>query len=185
MKRFYEKVLALFTDDDRPLWLQRTAGFHSVFTDSHGCRSTAADRHAFFPAATTTQQHRGSFCAQYRRPTTTPSTRTPHVTDTAVPTFTPTFRPTITLEPIDPTLFTPSPNLFLTVQRTTSQLVWGGACAGERSIRFTAQVQPARRLRYVTLWYRLQDKYSGAARPGEAARSSATTIRALIFMIST
>jgi hypothetical protein len=94
-------------------------------------------------------------------PTTTPSTGTPLVTDTAVPTFTPTFRPTITLEPLDPTLFTPSPNLFLNVQRNTSQLVWGGTCAGDRSIRFIAQVQPARRLRYVTLWYRLQDKYSG------------------------
>jgi len=94
--------------------------------------------------------------------TTTPSNGTPLVTDTPVPTFTPTFRPTITLEPLDPTLFTPSPNLFLNVQRSTSQLVWGGTCAGDRSIRFIAQVQPARRLRYVTVWYRLQDKYSGA-----------------------
>ncbi len=82
------------------------------------------------------------------------------MTDTAVPTFTPTFRPTITLEPLDPTLFTPSPNIFLNVQRDTSQLVWGGTCAGDKSIRFIAQVQPVRRLRYVTLWYRLQDKYS-------------------------
>jgi hypothetical protein len=82
------------------------------------------------------------------------------VTDTAVPTFTPTFRPTITLEPLDPTLFTPSPNIFLNVQRNTSQLVWGYTCTGDRSIRFIAQVQPVRRLRYVTLWYRLQDKYS-------------------------
>lgn len=96
-------------------------------------------------------------------PTTTPytDTSTPLITDTPVPTFTATFRPTITLEPLDPTLFTPSPNLFLNVQRSTSQLVWGGNCAGDRSIRFVAQVAPARRLRYVTLWYRLQDKYSG------------------------
>jgi hypothetical protein len=94
-------------------------------------------------------------------PTTTPSTGTPLVTDTPVPTFTPTHRPTITLEPLDPTLFTPSPNIFLNVQRDTSQLIWGGTCAGDRSIRFIAQVQPVRRLRYVTLWYRLQDKYSG------------------------
>ena len=89
--------------------------------------------------------------------TTTPSTGTP--LDTPEPT--PTFRPTITLEPIDPSLFTPSPNLFLAVQRSTSQLVWGSTCEGPRSIRFTANVAPARRLRYVTLWYRLQDKYSG------------------------
>jgi hypothetical protein len=94
-------------------------------------------------------------------PTTTPFTGTPQVTDTAAPTLTPTFRPTITLEPLDPTLFTPSPNIFLNVQRNTSQLTWGGAGCGDRSIRFIAQVQPVRRLRYVTLWYRLQDKYSG------------------------
>ncbi len=87
-------------------------------------------------------------------------TGTPLVTGTPVPTFTPTFRPTITLEPLDPTLFTPSPNIFLNVQRSTSQLVWGGTCAGDRTIRFIAQVQPVRRLRYVTVWYRLQDKYS-------------------------
>jgi hypothetical protein len=93
-------------------------------------------------------------------PTTTPFSGTPLVTDTAVPTLTPTFRPTITLEPLDPTLFTPSPNIFINVQRDTSQLVWGVTCTGDRSIRFIAQVQPVRRLRYVTLWYRLQDKYS-------------------------
>lgn len=92
--------------------------------------------------------------------TTTPSTGTP-ITNTPEPTFTPTFRPTITLEPIEPSLFTPSPNLFLAVQRSTNQLVWGSTCDGARSIRFTANVAPARRLRYVTLWYRLQDKYSG------------------------
>jgi hypothetical protein len=93
-------------------------------------------------------------------PTTTPSTGTPVITDTPFPTFTPTFRPTITLEPIDPSLFTPSPNIFLSVQRSTTQLVWGSTCEGARSIRFTTQIMPVRRLRYVTLWYRLQDKYS-------------------------
>jgi hypothetical protein len=94
-------------------------------------------------------------------PTTTPPTGTPLVTDTPLPTFTPTFRSTITLEPLDPSLFTPSPNIFLSVNRSTDRIVWGSTCEGDRSIRFTAQVQPARRLRYVTLWYRLQDKYSG------------------------
>lgn len=93
-------------------------------------------------------------------PTTTPSTETPFVTDTPFPTFTPTIRPTITLEPVDPTFFTPSPNIFLVVQRSTSQIVWGSTCEGARFIRFTATVQLVRRLRYVTLWYRLQDKYS-------------------------
>ena len=81
-------------------------------------------------------------------------------TDTPIP-FTPTFRATITLEPISPNLFTPSPNIFLSVQKSTSQLVWGSTCEGARSIRFTVQVTPVRRLRFVTLWYRLQDKYSG------------------------
>lgn len=94
-------------------------------------------------------------------PTTTPPTGTPLITNTTFPTFTSTIRPTITLEPVDPSLFTPSPNIFLSVQRSTEQIVWGSTCEGARSIRFTAQVMPARRLRYVTLWYRLQDKYSG------------------------
>jgi hypothetical protein len=95
------------------------------------------------------------------QPTTTPPTGTPIITETPLPTFTPTVRATITLEPIDPSLFTPSPNLFLTVQRSTDQIVWGSTCDGARSIKFTANVMPARRLRYVTVWYRLQDKYSG------------------------
>ncbi len=94
-------------------------------------------------------------------PTNTPSTGTPLVTNTPTLEFTPTIRPTITLEPIDPILFTPSPNIFLNVQRSTEQLVWGSTCEGARFIKFTAQVMPVRRLRYVTLWYRLQDKYSG------------------------
>jgi hypothetical protein len=93
-------------------------------------------------------------------PTTTPSTGTPRVTNTVTPEFTATIRPTITLEPIDPMFFTPSPNIFLSVQRSTEQLVWGSTCEGARFIRFTAIVTPVRRLRYVTLWYRLQDKYS-------------------------
>lgn len=101
------------------------------------------------------------FVINTAEPTTTPPTGTPVITNTPFPTFTPTIRPTITLEPIDPSLFTPSPNLFLSVQRSTEQIVWGSTCDGARSIRFTAQVVPARRLRYVTLWYRLQDKYSG------------------------
>ena len=101
------------------------------------------------------------FVINTAQPTTTPPTGTPLITNTALPTSTPTIRPTITLEPIDPSLFTPSPNLFLTVQRSTDQIVWGSTCEGARSIKFTANVMPARRLRYVTLWYRLQDKYSG------------------------
>jgi hypothetical protein len=96
-------------------------------------------------------------------PTTTPGEGTTVATDTPPPTITqiPTIRPTITLEPIDPSLFTPSPNLFLSVQRSTGQIVWGSTCEGARNLKITAQVVPARRLKFVTLWYRLQDKYSG------------------------
>ncbi|HXF86556.1 MAG TPA: hypothetical protein VNK49_14340 [Anaerolineales bacterium] len=74
---------------------------------------------------------------------------------------TPTLRPTITLEPLNPQLFTPSPNLFLFYHVSANQLVWGGTCEGARSILFTVQVATAPRLRYVLLFYRLQDKYSG------------------------
>jgi hypothetical protein len=86
---------------------------------------------------------------------------TPLVTETPIPTLPPTSRPTITLEPVDITLFTPGPNPFTLVEKSTSQLVWGYNCDGARSIKFVIQqVVPVKRLKYVTLWYRLQDKYS-------------------------
>jgi hypothetical protein len=90
-----------------------------------------------------------------------PGTTQLPATNTPLPTNTPTIRATITLEPIDPSLFTPSPNIFLSVTKSTNQVVWGSTCQGEHTIRFTAQVMPVRRLRFVTLWYRLQDKYGG------------------------
>jgi len=98
-------------------------------------------------------------------PTITPSTEMPvtvvsTVTDTPLPIYTPTTRATITLEPINENLFTPSPSLFVGIQRSTDLIVWGSTCEGARSITFTANVKPARGLRFVTLWYRLQDKYS-------------------------
>ena len=93
-------------------------------------------------------------------PSGTASTGTPAEKSTPTLEFTPTTRPTITLEPIDPIFFTPSPNIFLSVQRSTDQIVWGSTCEGSRFIKFTASVQLVRRLSYVTLWYRLQDKYS-------------------------
>lgn len=77
------------------------------------------------------------------------------------PTPTKTPRPTITLETLDPMLYTPSTNIFQFVQRSTAQLVWGGNCEGDRSITFTATVTPVRRLKYVLLFIRLQDKFSG------------------------
>ena len=87
--------------------------------------------------------------------TVAPATRTPSATITS--------RPTITLEPLDPSLFTPSPNIFLSVQKSTNQIVWGSTCDGARSIQFVIQVQPVLKMKYITLWYRLQDKYSGRA----------------------
>ena len=101
------------------------------------------------------------FVINTAEPSTTAAPGTQPATNTPIPSPTATFRPTITLEPIEPSLFTPSPNLFLTVTRSTNLIVWGSTCDGERKIRFTAQVLPAKRLRFVTLWYRLQDKYSG------------------------
>jgi hypothetical protein len=82
------------------------------------------------------------------------------LTNTPKPTFTVTSHPTITLEPLDQNLFTPSPNLFTSVQRSTNQVVWGSTCDGARSIKFVVQVVPALKLKYVLLFLRLQDKYS-------------------------
>ena len=99
------------------------------------------------------------FVINTEEPTTTPLTDTPALTFTPTKTYTPTNRPTITLEPVDPSLFTPSPNLFISVQRSTSQLVWGSTCDGARSIKFTVQVVPSPKLRWVLLFIKLQDKY--------------------------
>ena len=87
------------------------------------------------------------FVINTSEPTTTAETGTPLATQTPLPTFTITARPTITLEPLDPTLFTPSPNLFLNVQRDTSQLVWGGNCAGAEWDRAVAGRAPGGRER--------------------------------------
>jgi hypothetical protein len=113
-----------------------------------------------FPSPTST---RDPFTINTQAPTEIPSTLDPAVTlppptRTAPPTE--TFRPTITLEPVDPSLFTPSPNIFTYVQTSTTQLVWGSTCDGDRSITFVANVTPVRRLKYVLLFIRLQDKYS-------------------------
>ena len=97
-------------------------------------------------------------------PTEVPPTLEPGVTappPTRTPTTTATIRPTITMDPLDPGLFTPSPNIFNFVQKSTSQLVWGGTCDGDRSIMFIVTVTPVRRMKYVLLFIRLQDKYSG------------------------
>jgi hypothetical protein len=91
--------------------------------------------------------------------TTTPLTNTPVLTFTPTNTYTPTNRPTITLEPVDPSLFTPSPNYFISVQRSTSQVVWGSTCDGSRSIKFTVQVIPSPLVKWVLLFIKLQDKY--------------------------
>jgi len=95
-------------------------------------------------------------------PTNTPPSGTPLLaTNTRIPSRIPTTRPTITLEPVDTTLFTPGPNPFFLTSKSTTQLVWGTSCEGSRSIKFVVQlVVPLKRLKYVLLYYRLQDKYS-------------------------
>jgi hypothetical protein len=103
------------------------------------------------------------FLINTEAPTTTPLTNTPELTFTPTITYTPTNPPTITLEPIDPSLFTPSPNYFLSVQRDTSQLVWGSTCEGARTIKFVVQVTPSPKLKWVLLFIKLQDKYSSYA----------------------
>lgn len=100
------------------------------------------------------------FALNTQAPTTTPPTGTPRVTDTPFPTGTPTTRPTITLEPQDVHLFTPSLPIFLPPTLSTRQVVWGTTCQGDRSVKFQVQVKKVRRLRYVLLFTRLQDKYS-------------------------
>jgi len=101
------------------------------------------------------------FALNTQAPTTTPPSGTPRVTDTPFPTSTPTTRPTITLEPQDVHLYTPSLPIFLPPTLSTRQVVWGTTCEGDRSIKFEVQVKKVRRLRYVLLFTRLQDKYSG------------------------
>jgi hypothetical protein len=94
-------------------------------------------------------------------PTNTLQPGAPLVKNTPIPSFTPTTRPTITLEPVDITLFTPGPNPFLLTSKSTAQLVWGSTCEGSRSIKFVVQlIAPLKRLKYVLLYLRLQDKYS-------------------------
>ncbi len=111
-----------------------------------------------FPSPTAT---RDLFAVNTEAPTEIPATLEPGVVPSRTPTLPPTPRPTITLETLDPILFTPSPNIFQFVQKSTTQIVWGSTCDGDRSIMFTATVTPVRRLRYVLLFIRLQDKYSG------------------------
>jgi len=102
------------------------------------------------------------FATNTQGPTNTPPSGSPvAVTNTRKPTATIVPRATITLEPVDPNLFTPSVSIFGLATKSTFQIVWGYGCEGSRSIQFTVQkIAPVKRLKYVTLWYRLQDKYS-------------------------
>ena len=111
-----------------------------------------------FPSPTGTKD---LFAVNTQAPTDVPPTLGPGIVPTRTATLTKPPRPTITLETLDPSLYTPSPNIFQFVQRSTSQIVWGYNCDGDRSIMFTATVTPVRRLKYVLLFIRLQDKYSG------------------------
>lgn len=126
--------------------------------DTPGPTETIRPTVTSFPSPTGTQD---LFVINTGAPTEVPPTNDPSVRPSRTPTLTRTPRPTITLETLDPSLYTPSPNIFQFVQRSTNQLVWGYTCDGDRSILFTATVTPVRRLKYVLLFIRLQDKFSG------------------------
>ena len=111
-----------------------------------------------FPSPTPT---RDLFMVNTEAPTSIPPTLEPGVLPTRTSTPTRMPRPTITMETLDPKLYTPSPNIFNFVQKSTNQIVWGYNCDGDRSIMFTVTVTPVRRMKYVLLFVRLQDKYSG------------------------
>jgi len=135
--------------------------FSFLNTPTTGPTNTTAPTVTLFPTSTPT---RDPFAINTEGPTEIPPTLEPGVTPklpTRTPTATVTLRPTITLEPMDPSLFTPSPNIFNFVQKSTNQLVWGYGCDGFRSIQFVVTVTPVRRMKYVLLFIRLQDKYSG------------------------
>ena len=123
-------------------------------------RPTPAPTDTIQPTVTTVPT-RNLFAINTQAPTEIPPTLAEGVVPTRTPTLTRTARPTITLETLDPSLYTPSPNIFQFVQRSTNQIVWGYNCDGDRSIMITATVTPVRRLKYVLLFIRLQDKYSG------------------------
>jgi hypothetical protein len=110
-----------------------------------------------FPTSTAT---RDPFATNTEGPTATLEPGVTPLPASNTPPFTATLRPTITLMPVDPSLFTPSANIFNFVQRSTNQLIWGYNCDGARSIQFIVTVTPVRRMRYVLLFIRLQDKYS-------------------------
>ncbi|MBE7535559.1 MAG: hypothetical protein HS124_07495 [Anaerolineales bacterium] len=100
------------------------------------------------------------FVINTAEPTTAAGTAAPLIPSAKPPTATPSVRPTITLEPVDITLFTPSPQLFGYTRLSTNQLIWGYNCDGDRSIKFTVNAVPTTGLKYVLLYARLQDKYS-------------------------
>jgi hypothetical protein len=106
------------------------------------------------------------FAISTQAPSDTPQVGVPSATNTSIPSVTPTTRSTITMEPVDITLFTPGPNPFVLISKSTNQLVWGPGCEGASSIKFVVQVvAPVKRLKYVLMFIRLQDKYSARQTP--------------------
>jgi hypothetical protein len=122
------------------------------------------------------------FAINTEGPTNTLAPNAPSATSTRIPVFTPTARSTITLEPVDITLFTPGPAPFMLLSKSTSQLVWGYNCDGSRSIKFVVQlVAPVKRLKYVLLFIRLQDKYSARQTPWGAGAIMSDNDRGTYF----
>ena len=68
------------------------------------------------------------------------------------------------------------------VSKSTTQLVWGYNCDGSRSIKFVVQiVAPVKRLKYVLLFIRLQDKYSARQTPWGAGAIMSDNDRGTYF----
>ena len=122
------------------------------------------------------------FAISTAAPTNTLAPNAPPATNTPIPSFTPTTRSTITLAPVDITLFTPGPAPFILLSKSTTQLVWGYNCDGSRSIKFVVQiVAPVKRLKYVLLFIRLQDKYSARQTPWGAGAIMSDNDRGTYF----
>ncbi|MCK7520348.1 MAG: hypothetical protein MZV64_23030 [Ignavibacteriales bacterium] len=98
-------------------------------------RHTPTDRHQL-PLA---DRHTRPVRCQYRSADGDSATLEPGVVPSRTPTLPPTPARPSRLKRFDPTLFTPSPNIFQFVQESTTQIV-GSTCDGDRSIMFTATV---------------------------------------------
>jgi hypothetical protein len=94
-------------------------------------------------------------------PSETPTETPQPATATSAFTRTPTKRPTITFEPSELGQFGFGSPIFMTILASSDTIRWG-ACggAGPFEIKFTVRVNRPKKLHYVLLFMRLQDKYT-------------------------